>query len=282
MENQNLMFIEYLKNKQMKSIFHSHPNYELFYFHEGHGNYLIGDQIYSLSPGDLIFIKGMTLHCPNMNESNKYIRSIVSFDPDYIRAIAGRLFTIDLLEPFELGQNFRIRLQDGDKDKFEAYLAMLDGYSDKEDTVSINRYRLLFLEMLLELYGLCAKEVERKAEWSSKKEEAAQLAISYIGKHFADNVGLDQIAQHLHLNKEYLSRVFKQVTGVTVFNYLYQRRINEAKIWFLLNNRLSVTEVCYQVGFKNLSHFSRMFKEKVGCSPDQYKRQFNKKSIPAK
>ncbi|MBP1990843.1 helix-turn-helix domain-containing protein [Paenibacillus eucommiae] len=272
-EGTYLVNIEYLKELPMPAVLHSHPNYELFYFHEGGGNYLIGDHIYSLSPGDLILMHGMTLHCPNMDEKNKYVRTVVSFDPAYVRAISGKLFTIDPLEPFERHKNIRLQLHGEDQQRVESRLAEMNDCFHHKDPIAHNRFRLVFLEMLLDLYGLCAKPSMRKSEALTPKEQTVQKVVTWVEGHFAEQVSFDDIAAHMDLNKHYLSRVFRELTGLTVFDYLYQRRINEAKIIFLLQDQVSVTEVCYRVGFNNLSHFSRMFKQRVGCTPDEYKRR---------
>ncbi|MCK9912405.1 helix-turn-helix transcriptional regulator, partial [Microbacteriaceae bacterium K1510] len=70
----------------------------------------------------------------------------------------------------------------------------------------------------------------------------------------------------------YLSRTFKEVTGVPLFDYIYRQRINQARIRFLLDPDASVTDVGYAVGFKHPAHFSRLFKRLMGVSPDRYRR----------
>src|ERR1700730_13205397 len=106
----SLLQMEFRKSKHVKPKFDSHANYEIFYFHEGRGNYLIGGNIYVLVPGDLIIMHGMTLHSPKINENFNYVRSIITFDPSYIRVVAELLFSLNLLEPFEELGNYRINL----------------------------------------------------------------------------------------------------------------------------------------------------------------------------
>jgi AraC-like DNA-binding protein len=56
--------------------------------------------------------------------------------------------------------------------------------------------------------------------------------------------------------------------------FLYEYRINEAKKMFLQDKDISVTTVSYKVGFKHLSHFSRIFKQHVGISPEAFKKMY--------
>ncbi len=66
-----------------------------------------------------------------------------------------------------------------------------------------------------------------------------------------------------------LHRLFKQVFADSVFSYYQQFRMKEAAR-LLKENKMSVSEVGYQIGFTNLSHFSRVFKEHTGMNPKQY------------
>jgi AraC-like DNA-binding protein len=95
--------------------------------------------------------------------------------------------------------------------------------------------------------------------------------IAYVEEHYHEDLHMEQLEKDLYTSKTYLSRVFKEVTGISPFKYIYQRRINQAKLIFLLEE-CSVTDVCFRVGFKHLAHFSRLFKDLAGCTPEQFKK----------
>ena len=59
---------------------HSQSEYEIFYFHGGKCNYLIGNKLYALQPGDLIIMDGMTLHCANVDKRYAYSRTVLHFE----------------------------------------------------------------------------------------------------------------------------------------------------------------------------------------------------------
>ncbi|MUT67593.1 helix-turn-helix domain-containing protein [Paenibacillus sp. NEAU-GSW1] len=263
----------------IEPIFHSHTRYEVYYFHEGKCNYLIGDSIYHMAPGDLIIMYGMTLHCPKADPSVSYIRSIVHFDPGLVKPYAELPRAVDLLEPFQQLKNYRLRLCGEDKAEAERILELMHKHQLRRDSIGENRLQLAFVDLLYLIYGLCAQPLKERREFSSDKEAAVQRIITWLESCYKEDLHMEQLEAELHMSKSYLSKLFKEVTGVTIFNYMYRRRINEAKMMFMLEPELSVTEAGFRLGFKHLAHFSRLFKQYAGMTPEQFKRQNGQTSV---
>ncbi|PTX64950.1 AraC-like DNA-binding protein [Melghirimyces profundicolus] len=253
--------------------FHSHDAFEIYYFHEGRCTYLIADRIYHLSPGDLIIMHGMTLHRPNPDSSTKYVRSIIHFNPRYVERFMSQPGMIDLLLPFRHLKNHRFRLNGTKRrQRVETLFKEMARCDPASHHLARPRYFVWFLQLLIEIfeeYSILEEGDNRFTE----KECIAQQVISFIEKHYSEDLNLDRIACELHLSKFYLAKVFKEMTGVTIMNYLMNKRVNHAKLSFLLNPDLTVTEISYRAGFKHPAHFSRAFKEQVGIPPDQYRKR---------
>ncbi|BBH24663.1 AraC family transcriptional regulator [Paenibacillus baekrokdamisoli] len=259
--------------------FHSHAFYEIYYFQEGECNYLIGDKLMILHPGDLILMHGMTLHCPNPSPNLPYVRSIIHFDPAYVHRILQLESASVLLRPFEELRNIRISLNEQDQAEMEKLLSEMSRlHEQKIDThkaaaiTAYDRFTLRFFELLHLIRGWCTEPI-RDREHRSHKEQHVQNVITYLEDHYIEDVTLEHIASALHLTKPYLSNLFKEVTGTTVFKYLYNRRINQAKMLFRLEPERMVSDVCQAVGFQHLAHFSRLFKATVGSSPETYRKK---------
>lgn len=254
--------------------FHSHPWFELYYFHGGKGNYLIGDKIWVLAPGDLILMNGMTLHCPNVDPTVPYRRTIVHFDPAFVKAFADLPLSVNLLQPFYELRNYRIRLTGEIRAEVEEHLVRLIKLDRFGGKAAGDRFLLQFLDFLLLVSDLCQRDSDMQpCVFPSEKERHVQNMIDLLERHYHEDLHLEQLEERLHLNKYYLSKLFKEVTGFTIFDYLYHRRINQAKIHFMLDRHCTVTDVCYKVGFKHPSHFTRLFKSRVGCTPEQFRKQ---------
>ncbi|QGR00018.1 AraC family transcriptional regulator [Paenibacillus psychroresistens] len=255
---------------QMK--LHAHPFYEIYYFRQGKCTYLIGDQIYVLSPGDLILMHGLTLHSPSVDPEVEYKRTIIHFEPAYIANMIQPPFSLNVLKPFQELRNHRFQLQGEERSQMEASLLTLEQLFTQQDAISYHRFHALLLDLLFMIYGYCQKPLGDKPEFPSSKEHHVQRIITFVEENFQEDIHLDEIEGSIHLSKYYLVKIFKEVTGITIFTYLYQRRINQAKILFLLEKQKSVTDICYEIGFKHPAHFSRIFKQLVGCTPEKYRK----------
>jgi len=91
----------------------------------------------------------------------------------------------------------------------------------------------------------------------------------YIHQHYQDNINLEQLAQVANYSTYHFIRYFKQATGKTPYDYCMEVKIEKAAE-LLRDKTLSVTEVCYTCGFTNPSHFSTVFKRKMGVTPSKY------------
>ena len=106
-----------------------------------------------------------------------------------------------------------------------------------------------------------------------KIEDAFMLKIRGIMEAHLDNdqFGIQQLCKEIGMSRAQLYRKFKSLTDKTVNEYLISFRLFKAKE-MLMNSDLNVSEVAYEVGFKNLSHFSRAFREAFGLSPSSIKK----------
>lgn len=88
--------------------YHSHHEYEIYFFCGGECKYLINNRIYELQPGDITLLDGMTLHKPNPVESSN-TRSMLHFSPTWVTEIISTLGIPYLLDPFKKLNNCLLR-----------------------------------------------------------------------------------------------------------------------------------------------------------------------------
>jgi two-component system, response regulator YesN len=105
--------------------------------------------------------------------------------------------------------------------------------------------------------------------------DVVEQSIQYIQTHYKNpDLSLDEVANHVERNASYLSHLLKTKQGQTFSSLLNQLRLMEAER-LLLHSRLSIQEICFETGFKNANYFSRIFKQKNGVSPREYRAKNN-------
>jgi AraC-like DNA-binding protein len=93
-----------------------------------------------------------------------------------------------------------------------------------------------------------------------------------IDREYAQPLDVEALARGVHISAGHLSRAFRLAYGESPYAYLMTRRIERAMA-LLRGGGLSVTEVCFAVGFSSLGTFSTRFTELVGVAPSAYRRQ---------
>lgn len=115
-----------------------------------------------------------------------------------------------------------------------------------------------------------------------QKEYVGKLNIvfEYINNHYAEDLDLDTISSIAGFSKYHFSRLFKQFTNQSFYEYLNQKRVKKAEA-LLLNPKLSITDVAMQTGFLSISTFNRIFKSIKDCTPSEFKTMYRSKQVLA-
>ena len=110
-----------------------------------------------------------------------------------------------------------------------------------------------------------------ESENGSKHPNLVNDAIVYIQSHYTDVITLDNLARQICVSKYHLSREFTRHMGISINQYLIAYRIACAKR-LLLESKLSVEDVAFQVGMNHVSHFIHLFKAREGITPLEYRK----------
>lgn len=98
-----------------------------------------------------------------------------------------------------------------------------------------------------------------------------QTVKAYIHDHYQEKLELEDTAGQVYLSPSYLGIVFKQQTGQNYTDYVTDVRMEKAKE-FLRNIDLTISEVAFAVGYKDVRYFSKIFKKKIGITPKEYRK----------
>lgn len=136
------------------------------------------------------------------------------------------------------------------------------------------RCKLLVYEILLILGDFILKEHQQSlgnGNFSDRLWEYIRYACSYIAEHSAENITQAEVAEKTGLSQYYFSKLFNEYTKMSFPSYLAGIRVQNA-INLLENESLSVTDCAFEAGFQSTTTFNKLFHERTGCSPRQYRK----------
>ena len=126
-------------------------------------------------------------------------------------------------------------------------------------------------------------EMQRNIELPPKKRESAVYArmqkfLYFIGQHFREDVTLEELAASAGVSKSECLRCFKQSLDTTPYKYLMDYRLAKATDLLRGTDR-QISEVAILTGFEQSSYFGKCFRERLGCTPKEYRKQFGEKTL---
>jgi two-component system response regulator YesN len=149
----------------------------------------------------------------------------------------------------------------------EDYLLKPVSYNDLEVIIEKIEKKILVHEKTVDLSDLvedCIEEGPEKIVDQVKKLVAENLSVG--------NLQRDELAAMVHVSAGYLGRIFKKQTGHGITDYITRKRIVVAR-QLLIKTNLSITDISTRVGISYSSYFTKIFKEQVGMTPQEYRQQ---------
>ncbi len=121
-----------------------------------------------------------------------------------------------------------------------------------------------------ELYDYILKNRDLFDEFKDNdaKTDIISIIKKYVEKHYNEDISLEDVAELVSRNPSYLSRYFKNKTGEKYLDYFNGVRLNKA-IELILNTDMKIRMIAEQVGYKDINYFYKVFKEKIGFSPQK-------------
>lgn len=120
---------------------------------------------------------------------------------------------------------------------------------------------------------LFARFVEKAGMRSFTRDERLLRATSYIHRHLADSLSIEQLASEACLSPEHFIRIFSHHVGMTPMFYITRKRIEQAQL--LVTTDRMISDIAYSLGYSDTSYFVRVFKHITGMTPGMYRRNYS-------
>ncbi|MBN2522255.1 MAG: helix-turn-helix domain-containing protein [Bacteroidales bacterium] len=272
-------FIGVFQDTIDKSIWHYHQEYELSFITEGTGKRIVGDSIEEFYPGDLIFIGPRLPHVwipenPEINfSSGRTLESVyMLFNETIVPPPLISLPEFTQVRKAMLLSERGIKIT-GDTLMEVSEIMLQLPYLDKF-TRLINFYRIMKIIGGSNSLEMLASEDYMKTRFESKNERIIKIH-EYLMKNYREDIDLNSIAGLVNMAPGSVCRFFKTLTGTTIFEYVNKIKTDYA-CKMLMNTDLHITDISYDCGFNNLSHFNKQFKNHCGKTPTEFRKQFEK------
>ena len=259
---------------------HSHTEYELNYIENAAGvKRIVGDSVEIIGDFDLTLITGEDLeHVWEQNDcDSKNIREItIQFSADLFFGNfihKNQFYSIRrMFEKAKKGVSFPMEAT------MKVFPMMDTLSSEKVGFYSVIKFLTILYELsLIENTQTLASSSFAKIDDSTDSRRVRKI-YEYINKHYTEQITLDDLANLIGMTPVALSRFFKLRSGKTISDYIIDVRLGNATR-LLVNTTNSISEICYECGFNNLSNFNRIFKRKKECSPTEFRDNYRKTKI---
>ncbi|CAI6043512.1 HTH-type transcriptional activator RhaS [Paenibacillus sp. JJ-100] len=250
---------------------HWHDEVELVVVNGQHARIGVNEQMFDLQQGDMILIKPGDVHyfMPGTERLTILLFRLElltgSFASEAEMQEMGRLFNQSMIIPFSSVNN--------PTPYVEAIAA--------EKKNQKPGYRWLMVSRLYDLIVLLLRtappvsEKDAKPSWpcvSSKKFEFLESVCEFLEDHYAESIKLEQVAEHMKFSKFHICKLFKEIKGITLMEYLNHFRIIKSE-WALLFRQDSILEIAISHGFNNVNSYNRLFKKYNQCTPTEFRKR---------
>jgi AraC-like DNA-binding protein len=251
---------------------HFHDDYELYYLLDGNRYYFIEDCSYLVEPGSLVLIDQQQIHKTSPSTTPYHERILISFEPNSFLPLSAVTTEIDLPTFFKKYKGL-VTLHDYEKLHIEAlFMRIFSEFLQKQ--VHYEAQILLTLsELLLYIARIFPSHASQNPIHSHSLKHVKVNEISdFIASHYRSSLSLNVLAEHFYLNKSYLSRIFKEISGFNVNEYINIIKIQRAKD-LLITTQDSISEIAQHLGYTSLTYFERMFKQYTDITPLRYRKK---------
>jgi AraC-like DNA-binding protein len=255
------------------NLWHYHPEIELVYVNGGAGKRQIGSHVSCYTEGDLILIGSNLPHCGFTDKfTGNKSEIVIQMKEDFL---GNSFFDIPEMKQtrtlFEIARG-GVAFYGETKNIVGEKLENLENESDFEQLLSI-------LSILNELGNSHDFKVLNAEGFSFKTDiednDRINIVFNHVRNNFKEELTLAEIADKAGMTVPSFCRYFKKITNKTFIQFVNEYRLVHASK-LLAEQPMSITDVCFESGFNNFSHFNKSFKAFTGQNPSEFRNRLKK------
>ena len=258
------------QKSKMSFVSHWHDAIEILLGISGVVAVGVGGKFHELHPDEVIIVGSRTSHCVSDITLQSERISLI-FEPALV--FSSKLLTpyrdiFSRVEPHSFAWPEAVR-----REMKDLLLNLCRDYNAKE-----NGWEAATVAGLMEIADVAIRKIPKCEESRTSQGDSVTLQmVEYLSQNYLEDISLESCAQALGFNISYLSSKFKSQVGVTFHQYLVNLRLNHAE-WLLRDDDTPVELVAEKSGFSSSKTFYRVFRDKNGISPKQYRFQWKNRN----
>lgn len=259
--------------------YHDHDFLELTYVVQGRATHVIGDRTSVLGQGDYFIVDYGVQHKYDRIGATPFVVINCLFLPRLIDETLSdcRSFR-DLADNYLIKFNYRNLSEQPTGMIFhdhDGHIGQLFGRLAKESNERTVGHQEMMRCQLIEILIDTMRRLHRPAG-APEESELVSYIIDRIEKNFMEKLSLAELSRKCCYSLAYVSKRFKEETGITFQAYLQAVRIRES-CRLLANTSKKITEISELVGYADAKFFNQLFKKQMGMTPREFKKLYNKK-----
>ena len=273
--NQDCFLVFDRKRKKFNYPIHFHPEYELNFIRQaGGGRRIVGDHIGTIGDWELVLV-GPNIYHGWENDLNP---GDIEFHEITIQ------FKQDIFDPALLEKNIMHPIRELLENANRGILFSEEtAVKMEESLLALSKKQGFdgFLTLQSLLYDLAIsrdKTFLTHLSFSPKSDfhnnERLERVYRFLKENYQRKIKIEEVAGLVNMSVISLSRLVKQSTGKSFMEFLIEVRLGSATRQ-LIESKKSITEICYDCGFNNISNFNRIFKKYRNCTPTEFRQNFS-------
>ncbi|MCL2030035.1 MAG: AraC family transcriptional regulator [Oscillospiraceae bacterium] len=252
---------------------HFHPEYEIYYLLDGARYYFIENKTYPINKGSLVLVDAMQIHRTSASGKAAHDRFLIELAEEPFSSCLSEF--CGLKPGGFFAEHAGVWTLDADGQRtVEGLLGAIADECRGQKAYHQNLVMMKIAELLLFVARLKAGGRAGPGASLSRTTKHIQVhgVTEYISEHYNQSLSLDEICRRFYVSKSYLCRIFKEVTGFTVYEYIHMRRVKHAQE-LLENSDVSVAQIAALLGYGTVTHFERMFRKYTETTPLKYRKK---------
>ena len=260
------MFISSADTRTKSYRIHKHIEFEISLILQGTGIYDTKAGTYDIRPGDIFLYSTNEYHCiTDIFERNGigHMELLnLHFQPSFVWSIGNEYLANSYLKIF---QNRLDRDNPAILRLTEQMISIKEEFENKEYDYDIC-IKTKILELMITIHRNFSITEENSMYIPNQLYERMETALNFMDQNYCSDLSLSDIASKAFMSRTYFCSMFKEMNGLTPWEYINIKRINKA-VDLLKSSDLSISSVATQCGYNNMANFSRIFKQITGTTP---------------